>query len=63
MSDYIHLTGADDVVRGGHIIQNAATDMCRAASSIDSTMAMFLQKFDELISRLEAIVESNRKVS
>ena len=40
MADYIHLIGADDVSRAGSSMRSAASDMTRAAATMDETMRL-----------------------
>jgi len=53
MSDYMTLMGAEDVRRASNQMASAAADMKQAAASIDATFYNFLQRFEELVNRLE----------
>ena len=41
--DNIYLIGSDDIVRGGHIMQQAANDMQGAANEISSVLQLHQQ--------------------
>lgn len=54
MTEYVHLVGAEEVSRASHRMSSAADDMNNAAMSIDSTLTMALNRFEELVQRLES---------
>lgn len=58
--DNILLIGADDVVRGGHLMQNAADDMVRAVSQMEDTFSRQRNFFDEWLDRFSSILEENQ---
>lgn len=53
----IYLAGAEDIQRAGNRMIAAADQMQRAASSIEDTLSRALNRFEELVSRLEALQE------
>lgn len=53
MSEYIHLVGAEDVRKAGSQMASAAEDILRAANIISESNDRFLQRFDELVTRME----------
>lgn len=54
MSGSVHLIGAEEVRAAGHRIATAAYEMSRAAASMDATLTLFLQRFEDLVVRIEA---------
>jgi flagellin-like hook-associated protein FlgL len=54
VTEYVHLIGAEDVRTAANTMSSAADSMRSAASSIDSTLGLFIRRFDEQVSRLEA---------
>lgn len=58
--DNINLSGSEDVLRASHNIQNAATQISRAAEHIDSALQDFERRMqtnvDEWLNRLEEIL-------
>lgn len=54
MTEYVHLIGAEDVRSAANTMSSAADTMRSAASSIDSTLELFMRRFDEQVGRLEA---------
>lgn len=63
MTEYIHLVGAEDVARAGRNMQSAAETMSRAASQIEESNRVFLMRFEELISRMEADTSKREEVN
>ena len=57
MSEFVTLLGAEEVSRAASRIQSAAGSMENAAASIDHSHDMFLRRFEDLVSRMEAAVE------
>ena len=59
MTEYVHLIGAEDVLKAGASMREAAQEMQRAASSIEDTMFRHRQFLEDwaarLVTRLEAI--------
>jgi hypothetical protein len=55
--EHMNLMGSEDVLRAGHRMSSAAEDMNRAAASIDSTLHLFLERFERLVERLEQLAE------
>ncbi len=56
MSEYITLIGAEDVVRAGHAISSAASQMQSAANSISESVHQQQQHMDEWIIRFEEAI-------
>lgn len=57
MSEFIHLVGAEDVQRAARSMQDAAGKMAQAANQIDDSLFRSLNRFEELVARLEHISE------
>lgn len=53
----IILIGHDDVLRAGHVMAGAATEMQRAANQIDTTRELQQRFLEEFIVRFETAVE------
>ena len=60
MADYIHLIGADDVSRAGSSMRSAASDMTRAAVTIDETMRLQRMFLDDWLARLELVLRDTK---
>ena len=54
MPDYVTLIGAEDVTRAGNRMSDAASDMLRAAASIEDSLYRHRQFLDEWLGRFEA---------
>lgn len=52
--DYVHLQGAEDVVRAARSISQAADDMQRAANQISDVVERFIRALEEHATRIEA---------
>ena len=61
MTDFIHLTGAEDVYRAGTIIMGAAETMKQAAALIDDTLGRHQRFMDDWLQRFEAAMEEIKK--
>lgn len=61
MSEYIHLIGAEEVRRAGSSMRSAASDMIRAASTIDESLHRHQRFLDDWLMRLEAILQEHFK--
>ena len=61
MSQYIHLVGAEQVQSAANRMAAAAETFSRSADQIDDTLHMALNRFEELVARLEAITERSNK--
>ena len=57
MSEFVTLLGTEEVSRAASRIESAAGSMENAAASIDHSHDMFLRRFEDLVSRMEAAVE------
>lgn len=55
MSDFVHLVGTEGVQSAAHQIAAAAQTMARAASALDECLQRHLNRFEELVQRLEAV--------
>lgn len=55
MSDFVHLVGAEAVQSAGREIATAANTIARAASNMDECLQRHLNRFEELVQRLEAL--------
>ena len=49
----IHLIGTEEVTRAGHNMNSAAESMRRAADQIDVSLYRFLERFEDLVARME----------
>lgn len=54
MKDYVTLMGAEEVSRAGHNMQQAATEMSRAASNIDGALQRHQMFMEDWLQRYEA---------
>jgi len=61
MTDFIHLIGAEDVSNAGRNISSAASDMQRAAGSIDETFRNFQNFLEEWLIDFKEIVEKTHQ--
>ena len=59
--EHINLLGSEDVYRAGTMMQQAATEMTRAASSIEESLQMHQRFLDDWLSRFEDILKENMK--
>jgi hypothetical protein len=59
MTEYVHLVGTEDVQRAASNMQHSAEEFNRAAGYIDESLSRFLERFEELVIRLENIGEKN----
>jgi len=59
MPEYVTLLGTEEVSRASNNMRSAADEMNRAASSIDSALFNFLQRFSEQVDRLVALQEES----
>lgn len=57
MADYVHLLGAEDVRNAGWAMREAASDMQRAASSIDEALQRHQRFLDDWLLRFEAVAD------
>jgi len=57
MGNYITLLGAEQVERASHTMSSAAEGMLRAVSILDESLRSSLDRFEELVRRLEALKE------
>lgn len=57
MTDFINLLGADDVRAAGSKIQGAASDMNRAAGSIEDSLHRHRLFLDDFLARLECMLK------
>jgi len=57
MSNYMTLLGAEDVARAARQIEGAASEIQRAASSIDTTLAQQRQWMDDWLMRFEQAID------
>ncbi|MGE0289349.1 MAG: hypothetical protein AB7I42_24045 [Bradyrhizobium sp.] len=55
--DRIYLSGSEEVGRAGASISSAASEMQRAASSIDSSLEIFMRRFEEQVRILVETVD------
>lgn len=53
--EHMNLMGSEDVRRGGANMIAAAEQIQRAAMSIDSSLEMFIRRFEDLVIRLEQL--------
>ena len=49
MSDFIYLTGSEDVLNAAHEMTRAAETMRRAAGEMNDTLTRFIEDFRELV--------------
>ena len=61
MSEYVHLIGAEDVMRAGHTIAAAAEEMKRAADNIQDTMFRHHQFLEDWALRFQDRLEEIMK--
>jgi hypothetical protein len=57
MAEYITLLGSEQVQSAGRNMLSAASDMQRAASTIDESLAQHQSFLDDWLLRLQAIME------
>ncbi len=57
MADYITLLGAEDVRSAGSSMRSAASDMVRAASSIEDSLHRQRLFLDDFLMRLEHLLK------
>lgn len=57
--EHMYLVGAEQVQNAGHAMTSAAQEMKQAANNLDSSLDMFLRRFEELVQRLEALKSSD----
>lgn len=55
MSQYMYLSGSEDVAKGGYAMQSAAQEMMRAATVLEESANRLIQKMEEVTCRLEAL--------
>lgn len=53
----IYLMGAENVARAGHQLAAAASEMSRAAASMEETLHRHRQMMDDWLNRLEQILK------
>lgn len=53
MSEYIHLTGTEDVRTAGSQIRNAADEFSRGIYNLDEVLSRHLRQFESLVERFE----------
>ena len=58
MSNYVHLIGTEQVSSAGHRISDAASDMSRAAASLDDSLRRHEQFMENWLDRLERIMSN-----
>ncbi len=61
MSNYVTLIGAEDVVRAGSAMRDAAQQMQSASNSIDNSLAMHQRFLDDWIGRLEGLIADHAR--
>lgn len=61
MTEFIYLTGSEDVVKAGNAMREAAQEMNRAASNIDESLRRLIIDLDNIIGPL--IEELQRRVT
>lgn len=49
MSEFVYLIGAEDVLKAGYEMRNAAQEMTRAANQIHDDLHRFLEQFAEIV--------------
>ncbi|KKN46306.1 hypothetical protein LCGC14_0674230 [marine sediment metagenome] len=59
--NHIHLLGAEEVGHAGRDISSAADSMRQTSSHLDESLRMFLNRFEDLVVRLEAAIEKEVK--
>jgi hypothetical protein len=57
MAEYMHLVGAEDVVRAASRMSSAADEMLRAANMISEAVDRFNRTAEDHLLRLERLVE------
>lgn len=63
MGQYIHLIGAEDVVRAGHNMAGASEVMSRAAQSIDCSVDRLIHNLNDFMFRFEQAIERLEKLN
>jgi len=59
--DNINLIGSEDVFRASHNMQNAASEISRAASSMDHSLLEHRRYLDEFIVRFEEALKPSQE--
>lgn len=59
MADYITLLGAEQVDRASHTMSSAASEMQRAASSIEDTLSRHRMFLDDWLMRFEQALSAH----
>lgn len=60
MTENINLVGSDDVVRGGHIMQNAATEITQAVTNLDGVFERQRRFMEDWLERFEQILKERK---
>lgn len=60
MTEYIHLVGTEQVQSAANSMRSSAETMKMAANQIDSSLDMFIRRFEELVTRLELVARLER---
>ena len=60
MSDYIYLSGSEDVKNAAHVIRRASEDMMRAANQFDCTVDRLIRALEDFTSRIEVNFEATK---
>ena len=55
MTEYHHLTGADDVRQGGNAVREGAHEMQLAVSNMDAVIERMLHDLDDFANRMESL--------
>ena len=61
MDKYIHLIGTEQVQSAASDMRSAAEQMTRAADYIQETANSFLNRFEDLVQRIEALAAEERE--
>lgn len=56
MTEYVHLVGAEDVSRAAYTMRDAASEMSRAASSINHVLEQHQYFLNDWLSRLDGVL-------
>lgn len=59
--DCVQLLGAEEVSRAGRDMSSAADSMHQTAGHLDESLRMFLNRFEDLVVRLESAIEEKAK--
>ncbi len=59
MSEFIYLSGAEDVQRAGREMTQAAETMRRAAGEMQDVLNRFIQEFREIMENVMTALEQN----